>query len=213
MRETGVGRGFLVASWRGSARTGPCAGGRRAAGRGAHLPLAVLLCLVGLWTAGTASAVGTGTFVVGASTIIDNTSGSPLVLTNNNAQTWSGGFTYLGSANSLDLGTGPVTLSATQTVSVMGNTLRVSGAIGGGAVGLAKAGAGTLTLGSINSYTGVISVNGGTLLLDMNSGGAFSTSNALTLGGGNLAITASTTSASGQTQGHEAGADAKFIVG
>ena len=56
MRETGVGRGFLVASWRGSARTGPCAGGRRAAGRGAHLPLAVLLCLVGLWTAGTASA-------------------------------------------------------------------------------------------------------------------------------------------------------------
>ena len=42
------------------------------------------------------SAIGTGTFTVNGGTI-DNTSGGDLTLLPNNAQVWSGNFTYAGS--------------------------------------------------------------------------------------------------------------------
>ena len=98
------------------------------------------------------SAVGTGTFTINGGTI-DNTSGSDVTLLPNNAQLWSGSFTYAGSANSLNLGTGPVSLPASTTVTVDGNTLTVGGVISG-AGGLTNAGAGTLVLSRANTFSG-----------------------------------------------------------
>ena len=56
-----------------------------------------------------ATALGTGAFTIAAGSI-DNTSGGDITLTNNNTQNWNGNFTYVGSANNLNLGTGAVTL-------------------------------------------------------------------------------------------------------
>ena len=57
-----------------------------------------------------AGAIGTGTFVINGGTI-DNSSAAAITLSNNNAQTWGGDFTFVGS-KSLNMGTGAVTLSA-----------------------------------------------------------------------------------------------------
>lgn len=114
------------------------------------------------------SAIGVGTLTIGANTTIDNTSGSDVTLLPNNAQVWSGNFTYAGSANSLNLGLGGVSLPATRTLTVNGNTLTVGGVISG-AGGLTKAGPGTLVLLGASTYGGNGAVdtahNGGTLVL------------------------------------------------
>lgn len=114
------------------------------------------------------SAIGTGTLTIGANTTIDNTSGSDLTLLPNNPQVWGGNFTYAGSANSLNLGAGNVSLPATRTLTVNGSTLTVGGVISG-AGGLTKAGLGTLVLFGVNTYgnNGAVDTahNGGTLVL------------------------------------------------
>lgn len=113
------------------------------------------------------SSIGTGTLTVNGGTI-DNTSGADVTLLPNNAQVWNGSFTYAGTANSLNLGTGPVTMPVACTVTVDGNTLTVGGVITG-AAGLTKLGAGTLALLSANNYgnNGAYdtALNGGTLVL------------------------------------------------
>src|SRR6185295_2968448 len=91
------------------------------------------------------TALGTGLFTIGAGTTIDNLNPLVTALTNNNAQNWNGDFTFTGT-NSLDLGTGAVTLSVGTSVTVAANTLTVSGVIGGGAFGLNKSGPGQLVL-------------------------------------------------------------------
>ena len=113
------------------------------------------------------SAIGTGTLTISGGTL-DNTSGSDVTLQPVIAQNWNTDITYVGSANSLNLGTGAVTpnvaLPATaRTVTVTAKTLTVGGAIGGGTMGLTKAGAGTLTLSGANTFTGPTIVNAGTL--------------------------------------------------
>ena len=66
----------------------------------------------------------------------------------------------------LTLGT-PITLGASQTWNVnSGRTLAASGIISGTAVGLTKAGAGTLTLSGANSFDGTTTILGGTLIAD-----------------------------------------------
>ncbi|MGC3958516.1 MAG: autotransporter-associated beta strand repeat-containing protein [Verrucomicrobiota bacterium] len=114
------------------------------------------------------SAIGVGVLTIGANTTIDNTSGSDVTLLPNNAQIWNGNFTYAGSANSLNLGLGSVSLPATRTLTVNGNTLTVGGVISG-AGGLTKAGPGTLVLLGASTYGGNGAVdtahNGGTLAL------------------------------------------------
>lgn len=116
---------------------------------------------------GNGSAVGTGTLTINGGTI-DNTSGSDVTLLPNNSQVWGGSFTYAGTANSLNLGTGAVTLTATPTVTVNAGTLTVGGVISG-AFGITKAGAGTLALLNANTYGNNGSpdtlVNGGTLVI------------------------------------------------
>ena len=118
------------------------------------------------------SAIGIGTFTVSGGTI-DNTSGGDLTLLPNNAQVWSGSFTYAGSVpNNLNLGTGAVTLTATPTVTVNSGTLTVGGVISG-AFGITKAGAGTLVLLNANTYGNNGSpdtlVNGSTLVIGNDS--------------------------------------------
>src|SRR5262249_20289161 len=112
-----------------------------------------------------ATAIGTGNFTIAGGTI-DNTSGAAATLTSNNTQSWNSDFTFTGT-NSLNLGTGAVTLGATRQVTVTAGNLTVGGAIGdgGSAFGLTKVGAGTLTLGGANTYTGTTTVTAGTLRL------------------------------------------------
>lgn len=133
-----------------------------------------------------ASAVGTGSLTVSAGTTIDNTTGSPVTLSTNNAQTWAGDFTF-GSTNDLDMGTGSITLSANVTVTANGPKAVILGGGITGAGNLVKAGGGTLTLNGNNSYAGTLTVNGGAIVLTANNSYAGTT----ILNGGTLTLSGS----------------------
>ncbi len=161
----------------------------------------LLSLTAGTLNIGGASAVGNGLFKIGINTTIVNTSGAALTLPNN-PESWTGNFTFAGS-NDLNLGTGNVSLSAARTVTVTSNNLTVGGAISGSGFSLTKTGAGTLTLGGADTYTGgtIISSSG---QLNINSASALGTGpftvNGGTVGGtiGNSsghAVTLSTTGA------------------
>ncbi len=109
----------------------------------------------------TAAPGGIFTILGGA---IDNTSGGDITVVNNNPQKWDGDFTFTGTAN-LDLGYGAVTLTNNRTVTISANTLTVGGGISGTSHGLIKAGAGTLTLAGVNTYSGNTTISQGTLAL------------------------------------------------
>ena len=96
-----------------------------------------------------------------AADTIDNTSGSTVALSTNNAQSWNGSFTFLGSSD-LNLGNGPVTLARNCQVTVSSGNLTVGGQISGN-FGLVKAGSGTLILTGQNIYTGGTILSAGTL--------------------------------------------------
>ena len=98
------------------------------------------------FTAGTlninnASAIGVGTLTMSSGVTLDNTSGSAITLTTNNPISLGGSFTFTGT-NSLNLGTGPVTMTGSPTITVNANRLTIGGAISG--AGITKAGAGAL---------------------------------------------------------------------
>src|SRR5438552_1360712 len=139
-----------------------------------------------------ASALGTGTFTIatGSNAIIDNTTGSAITLSTNNAQVWNSDFTFTGT-QSLNLGTGAVTLGASRTVTVNANNLTVGGVISGSGFGLTKAGAGTLTLAGTNTYSGGTTINAGTLNIN----------NASALGTGTFTIAASSNAIIDNTTG------------
>ncbi len=114
------------------------------------------------------SAVGTGPLTISGGTTIDNTSGGNVTLLPNNPQVWAGSFTYSGSANNLNLGTGAVNLgSSTRTVTVSANTLTVGGVVSGTG-GLNKAGVGTLVLSAANTFSGQFDFQAGTLVVGNN---------------------------------------------
>jgi autotransporter-associated beta strand protein len=104
-----------------------------------------------------ATALGSGTLSIAGGTVLNNTSGSPVVATN--AQNWNGDFTFTGS-NDLTLGAAAMTASTTVTVSA--GTFSVGGIAGSG-LDLTKEGPGTLALGGISSYSGATLVNNGVL--------------------------------------------------
>jgi autotransporter-associated beta strand protein len=116
-----------------------------------------------------ATALGTGTFVISANTTFDNTSGSAITLSNNNAFTLSGGSPTFTGTNDLDLGTGTVTLSGanrTITVTNSGATLAIGGVTtdSSGTRSLTKVGLGTLAInGAAGTWTGGVNIQQGTL--------------------------------------------------
>ena len=114
------------------------------------------------------SAIGTGPLNIVGTCTIDNTSGGDVVLLPAIAQFWNANFTYIGSANSLDLGGGAVTLGTNCQVTVMTNNLTVGGVIGdgGNSYSLAVNGnGGSLTLTNQNSYRGNTTVSNAQLIL------------------------------------------------
>ena len=113
----------------------------------------------------TASALGTGTFIANGG-VLNNTSGSTVTIGTNNAIALNASLTFTGS-NSLNLGTGAVTLSVSPTITVSGSTLTLGGVVSG-AFGITKGGSGTLVLGGNNTYSGATTVSLGTLELSGN---------------------------------------------
>jgi autotransporter-associated beta strand protein len=130
---------------------------------------------------GHANALGAGTLTLNGGTL-DNTSGSALTLGGNIAQVWNGGFTFTGT-NNLVMGAGAVTLAATTPITVTAGSLTVNGVIddGAGTFNLNKAGAGTLTLGGLNTYGGATTLSRGALVYTADQNLTSST-NALNLG-------------------------------
>ena len=112
-----------------------------------------------------AGAIGTGPLTLNAGATLDNTSGADVTLAAANPGYWNGSFTYLGSANNLNLGAGVVTLGNSLTINVSANTLTAAGSINdnGQNYKLTKIGNGTLTL-PVPNYFG--SIAGGGLALN-----------------------------------------------
>lgn len=129
------------------------------------------------------TAIGAGTLVINGGTI-DNTSGGPVSTTN--PETWAGSFTYQGT-NALSQTAGAITLTTTPTITIPSGaaTLSISGNIGG-SFGLQLAGSGTLLLAGNNTFTGGVTINGGTLMLGANSTGALNSSSPNVVGFGSV---------------------------
>jgi autotransporter-associated beta strand protein len=120
-----------------------------------------------------AAALGSGALVINGG-VLDNTSGAPITLTTNNAQTWNSNVVFAGS-NDLNLGSGAIPLAASRDVSVTAGNLTIAGAISGSA-SLSKSGGGTLTLSGASTYGGDTNVNAGTLVLQQQrTGGTITT--------------------------------------
>jgi fibronectin-binding autotransporter adhesin len=113
------------------------------------------------------TAIGKGTFNVAGGTTIDNTSGSNITLSTNNAQVWYNDLVYNGSNGStLNMGTGAVSLVGNRTVNVESGTLGIGGTANGTtgvSSSLTKVGPGTLILSAGSTMTGGIFIFGGTV--------------------------------------------------
>jgi fibronectin-binding autotransporter adhesin len=113
-----------------------------------------------------ANALGIGALRINGGTI-DSTSGS-VALATTNTMNWNGDFAF-GGTNDLDLGVqNNVALSATCTITAndplsAGTKLIVRGVISGTGFGINKAGPGKMVLSGVNTYSGVTTVNSGTL--------------------------------------------------
>ena len=141
--------------------------------------------------------LGAGSAVLGFTTTIDNTTINPVVVSSNPAQTWAGDFTFTGTRN-LNLGTGAVTLSGNRILTVSGAPITYTGdagilTVGGNVSGtgsLTKSGTGRLVLNGTNTFTGNVTVTGGTLVVSSDAGLGDS-ANAIVLNG---AVTATSNS-------------------
>ena len=114
------------------------------------------------------TALGTGTFAIssGNNALIDNTSGGPITLINNNSQIWSNNFAFIGSS-ALNMGSGAVDMfGASVAVTVSNSTLTVGPVHDDGSTrSLTKNGKGTLAVNNGAYYGGNTIVNAGTLAL------------------------------------------------
>ena len=123
-----------------------------------------------------ASAIGTGALNVSGGSI-DNKSGSPVTLTTANALNLQTDLTFAGT-NDLNLGTGPVVLTAARNFNVNGSAnLTIGGAISGN-FGINAQGTGRLVLTGSNTYNGQTSVASGTLEIAGGTTGVLSTNDA-----------------------------------
>ena len=145
----------------------------------------------------TAAAAGTSVLTFNGTTptggTLDNTSSGLITLTNNNHLVLAGSFTYGGATQSLNTGTGAVSLSANSIVNVAANTLTIGGIISDSTGNsLTKTGLGTLVLSGVNTYTGPTFISGGALVVTNTAAGTSSlganaaTSGLVTINGGTL---------------------------
>lgn len=141
----------------------------------------------------------TGDYTVGSSTgngiasgtIIKNGSGTATILSNN---TTTGAITI--NAGTLQLGNGTTDGSFASASSITNNAALVYNLAGGqsynnainGTGSVTKQGAGTLSLGGNNGFTGGLNVNGGSVSIS-NANALGATNNVVTLGGGTLQTT------------------------
>jgi len=111
-------------------------------------------------------ALGTGPLTISGNRTINNTSVSPVTLSNTNNVTLGGNLTFTGS-NDLNMGPGSVTLTGNRTVTVDAGTLTFGGSVLPDATvsrQLTKAGSGTLRLAGTNgTYAGATVISAGTL--------------------------------------------------
>ena len=138
-------------------------GQRRADAHGPNTYSGTTTLNAGTLNINNANALGSGTLVINGGTI-DNTFGTSI--TTSNAEIWNGNFTFQGT-NPLSQSGGAITLTASPTITVASssNALTIGGNIGG-SFGITLAGSGTLALGANNTFTGGVTINGGTLLIN-----------------------------------------------
>ena len=140
----------------------------------------------------TSATVTTGQWLTMNGGALDNLSGAAITTSTHNPNLMlNANLTFTGS-NSLNFGTGRVSLGSTagisRTITVSANTLTLGGIISNGttATALTKEGSGTLKLGGINSYTGATAVNAGSLEIALN--GSTHASSAVTVSNSGSAL-------------------------
>ena len=122
-----------------------------------------------------AQALGNATNVltIASGAVVNNTSGAPITILNNNPIQIDGDFTFTGT-DDLNLGTGVVTLNSSViiTTSTAGKTLTIGGVINDNTKNITKAGSGNLDFGSqaitlfaLRVTTGTVKSTSGTLNL------------------------------------------------
>lgn len=89
-------------------------------------------------------------------------------------------------------------LNATRNVDTGSSGIAISGPISGVARVLSKSGLGTLTLSGTNTFNGGLTINNGTVLVDLSGGGSIATQG-ITFGGGTLEIKGTTSGSSTMT--------------
>ena len=113
------------------------------------------------------SAIGIGALTLNSGAQIGNTSGTNITLLTPIAENWNNSWSYVGT-NNLSLGTATITLGSTLTLTVITNTVEIDGQItdNGLGYGLQVEGNGELTLSNLNTFTGGLGIDGGTVNID-----------------------------------------------
>jgi len=138
---------------------------------------------------GNANAMGYGALTI-SNGGLDSTVAN-MVITN--AQTWGGNFYFVGSQN-LIITNDRVTMSAPTTITVSNNALAIGGSIYLTSQ-LTKSGPGKLILSGINTNSGGVTLNAGTLTIGGPNPYAVFGTGTLTINGGNLDVTANNSDA------------------
>jgi autotransporter-associated beta strand protein len=139
----------------------------------------------------TALGATASTFTINGGTL-GNSSGATVAIANGNAIVLNGDFSAA-LTNALDLGTGAVSLGAAagtaRTITVTTGTLTLSGNIADGttATGITKTGAGTLALSGTSTFSGLVTVSAGNLLV-LSNGALGSTGNGVLITSGQLQL-------------------------
>src|SRR5205809_832079 len=141
-----------------------------------------------------ATALGTGTFTINGGTI-DNTTAGTITLSNNNAQTWNGDFTFTGT-QSLNMGTGAIALGTTAagTTVASGATLQLQGGITTLSEALTISGTGAsgqngalVNVSGTNNYAGLLTLGAATTI--SSDSGTLNLTNTGTITGATFGLT------------------------
>jgi fibronectin-binding autotransporter adhesin len=155
----------------------------------------------------TAGALGNGSLTIGSGNpkTLNNSSSGAIALSTVTSQAWNDDFTFLGS-NSLDMGTGTVTLggaNGTRTITLTANSLSIGKLLDGGTHNLTLSGGGTLALlgttASSNNINGTLTLTGTPTLQINRTGNSGANAGDLTVTG----LTGGGTVVNGSTDAHQ----------